>query len=182
MWRLCPRVGQFCPTSIEWRWMACPRWIYTVVSLVEKGSRVGMNEKCGWNSSPLIFPLREQKVEKERGRRSGCGGHRTEGSSYRKWASRSKSHPRASYASGNRSALWPRPKHFPAPKNLGLRGFMDFKAQVLLLAACFCKVLRKDSVATLSSSLSFRRGRCFFFLLGLRDPVKRTAFGLIHGS
>ena len=43
---------------------------------------------------------------------------------------RSKSHPRASYASGNRSALWAVENNFRAPKkkkkNLGVREFMEF--------------------------------------------------------
>lgn len=112
---------------------------------------------------PSFFPS-----EKRKWRKKGEGGAAVAATGLRdlvKWASRSKSHPRASYASGNRSALWHRRKHFPAPKNLGLRGFMDLGAQALL-AVCFCKVLRKDSVASLLllllSSLSFRRGRCFF--------------------
>lgn len=77
---------------------------------------------------PSFFPS-----EKRKWRKKGEGGAAVAATGLRdlvKWALRSKSHPRASYASGNRSALWPVENIFPHRRILWLRGFMDFGTQV----------------------------------------------------
>ena len=101
---------------------------------------------------------------------------------------RSKSHPRASYASGNRSALWAVENNFRAPKkkkkNLGVRGFMEFGTHkcdsLCAFSARCCAKIRSPLCCSCRHCRVDGGGGCF--VLGLRDPVKRTSLGLILGS
>lgn len=83
-------------------WISSPY----IVSLVEGDQELGWMRNVDEIRSASFFPSGKRKWRKK-----GEGGAAVAATGLRdlvKWASRSKLHPRASYGSGNRSALWPR--------------------------------------------------------------------------